>query len=49
MNLIIDQWNLLEKVTLRQNILHLPKINQKELTTLRSDILILKRVLHGLG
>src|SRR6185369_3423136 len=49
MNLIIDQWNLLEKITLRQNVLHLPRINQKELTALRSDILTLKRALHDLG
>jgi DNA polymerase III alpha chain len=48
-NLIIDQWNLLEKIVLRQNILYLPKVDQKELTTLRSDILILKKALHSLG
>src|SRR3954453_10299598 len=39
-NLLIDQWNLLDKVVLRRNILYLPRVSQKELTALRSDILM---------
>ncbi|CAJ0747095.1 20018_t:CDS:2 [Entrophospora sp. SA101] len=49
LDVIISQWQLTEKITLRRNVLQLPSVDKKEPTSVRSDILILKKALNDLG